>query len=92
MAGVRLNLGCPLAEEAHAQDFRVHMHVGHEPGFVCAARDALTLPPANQLGMFLHEFGHLIGGPSQHDADTAILERLGVPILYDDRMMQYVEL
>lgn len=89
---LKLWIGCPEVEAAHRRDFRSHMHVGHRDNHVCVARDAATLPPANLAGLFLHEIGHLIGGPSQFDADIAIFEGFGIPILYDDRMIQYVEI
>jgi hypothetical protein len=84
-------VGCPICEKAHREAYRNFMHVGHHPATVCSSAAAKGLGKANLLGLFLHEFGHVIGGPSQWEADQAILWTLGIPIRYDRRGIQFVE-
>ena len=86
-----LNFGCPDCEAAHRRHKRQFMHVGHVPGMVCCAAASARLPARNLMGMFLHEFGHVVGGPEQWDADLAIFNRFGIPIGYDEKKLQYVE-
>jgi bacillopeptidase F (M6 metalloprotease family) len=68
------------------------MHVGHYPGVVCCAAATKRLPLENIWGLFLHEFGHVIGGPTEFDADWAIWSKFGIPILYDNGDVQYVQM
>lgn len=51
---------CPQADREHAESERQHCHVGHLPGKVCYASAADDLPLGHQLGLVLHEFGHLV--------------------------------
>jgi len=88
---VGLYIGCPMAEEQHRADPRGYMHTHCRPETICSSWAAGELSMANLLGLFLHEFGHLIGGNEQADADIAILESFGLPILYDRRGVQYIE-
>jgi hypothetical protein len=85
-----LGLGCPVAEKEHRQADRQYMHVGCQPGVVCCARAAGSLSRSNLLGLFLHEFGHVLGGPQQWQADVAAYEIFGVPIRYDRRGVQFM--
>jgi hypothetical protein len=89
--GYGLLLGCPTTERDHAVQSRRYMHVGHQPGCVCASRSVERLPRKNLVGLFLHEFGHIIGGPEQWDADMGIFRALGISILYDRRGVEFVE-
>jgi hypothetical protein len=57
------------------------------------AWDAETLPARNLWGIYLHEFGHLLAGPgaTEGEANLAVQHALGIPIIYDEKMLQYVE-
>jgi len=90
--GFRLYYGCPECDELHARRSRAYMHVLHYPSVVCTAKAASRLPLENLWGLFLHEFGHIIGGPTQRDADWAIWTNFGIPILYGDDDIQFVRL
>ncbi len=50
---------CAQADREHEESERQHCHVGHLPGKVCYASAADGLPLEHQLGLVLHEFGHL---------------------------------
>ena len=90
---VKLFIGCKELKYDKRYDkegYRLYMHVGHLRNKICVHPSAESLPKRNLLGLFLHEFGHIIGGPSQYDADTAILKYFGIPIFYDHKEIQYI--
>lgn len=88
----KLFIGCPslMRDKAYSQEKRLYMHVGHKRNTICVMAEAGLLPRRNLLGLFLHEFGHIIGGPSQYEADMAILTHFGIPIFYDKKEIQYI--
>jgi len=92
VAGYSLLIGCPMAEKEHRRASRQYMHVNHYEGAVCCARAAERLRRNSLLGLFLHEFGHVLGGPKQWQADTAAFELFGFPIRYDARGVQFVRM
>jgi hypothetical protein len=85
-------VGCPLVEQANRKASRSLMHVLHKPGIICVARAALKQDRRHLLGLWLHEFGHVVGGPAQYDADSANWENFRIPIQYDENMIEFVEL
>ena len=89
----KLCIGCKELKNDKRYDkegYRLYMHVGHFTNKICVVTQAAKLPKRNLIGLFLHEFGHLIGGATQYDADTAILNNFGIPILYDHKEIQYI--
>jgi len=68
------------------------MHVQHFDGVVCTAKAAKNLSTETLWGLFLHEFGHIIGGPTEFDADWSIWQNFGIPIMYGDDDVQFVEM
>lgn len=71
------------------EGYRLYMHVGHLRNKICVVAEAEKLPRRNLIGLFLHEFGHMIGGITQYDADMAILVNFGIQIFYD-KEIQYI--
>jgi len=67
------------------------MHVNHYKDCICVHPDAEKLPTRYLWGLFLHEFGHLLAGPGEGEANMAILQAFGIRILYDEEMLQFVE-
>jgi hypothetical protein len=85
----RLFIDCELLRNHRADgDLRAYFHVGHKSKWtVCCAHEAGFLPDSYLYGLILHEFGHPMawdfwGRSRQEDADRAIMETTGVPILY----------
>lgn len=71
---------------------RAFMHVEHLKRTVCMVRQAACLSDAHLVGLFLHEFGHLAGGPSEPEADAWVQRKLGIMILYKGPMdLQWVD-
>ena len=62
---------CAVANREHRKSWRQFMHVGHKPGIICCADDAYNLPRANQIGLLVHELGHLLLMPAEHDEPAA---------------------
>jgi len=78
---------CLDADGEHRKSSRQYMHVLHMPGVICCARAVADLPKKNALGLFAHEFGHLLldaQGKRQTEpgADRAWLDMTGVAITY----------
>jgi hypothetical protein len=110
LADVRLFVGCPHCLEKHShrqwknedrsgRSWRAFMHTNHFPKTVCVHPHAETeLLMQNLIGMFFHEFGHLIadlvGVPStQKNADGVILRYFGIKIGYEGKgRVQFVDL
>lgn len=94
-ADFRLNVGCPEAERIRVEDAdggRVYMHTCHHDDTVCASVEACNLPDCNLYGLFLHEFGHHIGGEEQWQADYSVYENFGIKLYYDKRAVEYISL
>lgn len=77
---------CPLADREHEQSRRQYAHVFHRQGVVCVADAFADLPHEHQLGIALHEVGHLIAGrhASERAATRAIEDASGIPVDYVD--------
>jgi hypothetical protein len=87
-----LLLGCADANAAHRRKHRQYMHVQHYPGVVCVAGAASRLGKKSLLGLFMHEFGHLLGGATQWQADLTAFQCFGYPIRYDPKDVQFIKL
>lgn len=78
---------CTLIEADHEESERVFCHVFHEDGFICIAEDFEDLSDEYQLGILLHEFGHLAtGSGEERDADAWVREVLGIPLEYKETL------
>ncbi len=80
---------CPRAEREHRRSRRQYAHVFHAPPpIVCAARAFWALPARHQVGVLVHELGHLALGPGhpggERAADAEARRRFGVRIRYRD--------
>jgi len=90
---------CPQCDHAHQESPRQYAHTAHFPGTICWAHAIIDLPVEHQIGICLHEYGHVIAGDrdqsefdDEADADQAVLEELGVEIKYlGDRELQWVD-
>lgn len=87
---VRLLMDCRLIRKNRDQegDPRAYFHVSHVSKWtICGAHEAGWLNDNHLYGLVLHEFGHPLawrfyGRSKQEDADRAIFDTTGVPILY----------
>lgn len=62
---------------------RAFMHVGHHPSVVCAWLPAVrTLSISHQIGLYLHEFGHLGSNAGDDQADAWVKRKFGIAICY----------
>jgi len=83
---------CMQCDEARAVSSRQYAHTNHEgmPNTICWAHAAISLPVEQQIGIALHEYGHLLadeaGCDSELDieaaADEAVLRLFGLEIKY----------
>lgn len=51
---------CPMCDKDHVESDRQYCHVGHRPHTVCFAGAISKLPLSYQLGLAVHELGHMI--------------------------------
>lgn len=97
---------CRAADAEHAKKWRQFMHTLCRPMAVCVAAAAereMTLPEL--LGMFAHEFGHIVGEKErypehsrnpktpqrvQDEANWIAKNILGIPIKYNRRTLQEI--
>ena len=72
---------------------RQYAHVFHKDNVICFAKAGEFLSVANQQGILVHEFGHLMAGPDSDDADADLtaLHMLEIEIRYDDRNLEFVD-
>lgn len=75
---------CRLADQEHSRSRRSYAHVGHRRGRICVAGAFYSLPMGHQLGLILHELGHMAfkGRHTEAQADRAAVRRFGIPIRY----------
>lgn len=88
-------LHCPevLSTAPKGQRERSYAHVGHWPDVICIDLPRFEkLPIEHQVGIFLHEFGH-IGAPfaGEEGADRWVFEELGIALTYrGKKILQWV--
>lgn len=75
---------CPDAAKEHQNSRRQYAHVFHRQGVICVTKAFWTLPDQYQLGLLLHESGHLLVGPrgGEEAANRAAKRRSGITIWY----------
>lgn len=74
---------CKDIEQAHQESSRVYAHVFHILERICIAKDFERLDEPFQLGILLHEFGHIaMASDLEDDADKWVREKLGIPLEY----------
>ena len=74
---------CRLAQKHHAESCRQFAHVFHKRDTVCVTPEFYDLPIPYQLGILLHELGHIGYGPTKHseeDADRMAFYLSGVKV------------
>lgn len=72
---------CPLAKKHHQESARQFAHVFHRAKTICVTPEFYDLPQTYQLGILLHEFGHIALEGQKHsekDADNVISVMAGV--------------
>lgn len=99
LGATRVFVGCPhtLKKHSHHQrkdtdrsgrNWRAFMHTNHFPKTICVHPHAETeLETAHLVGMFFHEFGHLICDivkcpNTQKNADRVVKKYFGIEIKY----------
>jgi len=77
---------CPLADREHAASLRQYAHVFHRTNVICIASAFAGLPETHQLGIALHEVGHVLAGEraSERAATRAVERESGIRIEYLD--------
>jgi len=90
---------CDECDAAHDQEPRQLSHTYHRPKTICWARAITDQAVEHQIGICLHEYGHLLAGDcgsvvdDEAGADLAVLDRMGVEIRYvGPHELQTVEL
>lgn len=74
---------CPLAKKHHKESSRQFAHVLHKRNTICVTPEFYDLPKHYQVGILMHEFGHLILKEKKHSesqADSIIWEHYGIGI------------
>ena len=61
---------CWQADQEHRDSLRQYAHVFHHPSIICVAGAFFNLPETHQLGVLLHEVGHLLNGPNCDELDA----------------------
>jgi hypothetical protein len=87
LSRVRLNIGCQEIHRYRAthpgkRGDRAFMHTEHKEAAVCSAVDAGRLPENYQVGLILHEFGHIATHGGEQAADEWVLHSFGIMIHY----------
>lgn len=86
-------LHCHLADKDHSQESRIYMHTNHFKDTVCYAQAAAELPFENLVGVFAHEFGHILSGlDDEASVDIWVLDNVGLDIGYDEDEVECVDL
>lgn len=66
---------CHQADFEHAQSIRQYAHTFHRPGnVICVAKAFWDLPYHHQLGLYIHEVGHLL---APNEKDELMVDRIG---------------
>lgn len=81
-ASVNLIIGCPIAEKDHKDSPRQYAHALHLDNVICVTHKMEELPTKNLVGIFFHEFGHILGGNEENEADMLIMENFNIVIKY----------
>jgi hypothetical protein len=92
---VDLWIGCPLAIVDHAKESRVYAHTGHQYGTICICENLNFLSLPYQYGIMAHEMGHILAevhwnDDTEHGADMASKQFLGLSIQYGEKNIQYL--
>ncbi len=105
LKNMELHIGCDLAENDHAEEWRHLAHVGHLKNKICTVWDFLKIPSKYQEAIIWHEYGHVIDGkavlnnPPKHiskyvekKANNLIQKHFGLNIMYDKNYhyLQYI--
>lgn len=82
---------CKLAERDHAEDPRVFAHVFcRRAGTICLCKDFDLLPLGHQIGIIIHEIGHLMSKGGEAEADLWVQDNLDVDIEFKN-LIQWVD-
>lgn len=80
---MRIDTRCRLVEKDHAESPRVFAHVFHRRDrAICVCREFEGLPLGHQVGILLHEIGHLMSNGGEAEADLWVDDNLGIDIDY----------
>ena len=62
---------CPLARLHHGQSIRSYAHVFHRRNTICVTPHFYDLPQGFQVGILLHELGHIALANIRHSEEQA---------------------
>lgn len=90
---------CSLADKDHRCRKRQYAHTWHYgSNIICVAKAFYRLPLSHQMGLLVHEIGHLLLGSEEHEeyeADLAAMEKFGITVRYKDSrygdFLQYLD-
>jgi hypothetical protein len=82
---IKLFFGCPDTEYDHKCSSRQYAHALHLKNIICVCQAFEKLPTKNKFGIFLHEFGHILGSPDEDKADDFIEKHFKIYIAYTGR-------
>ena len=81
---------CGLVDKDHRDDARVFCHVFHKDhGIICFSKAYKRLPIAHQIGIMLHEIGHVMaqeehGHGGEAEADLWVQEHCDIDLAFKD--------
>lgn len=82
---------CRIVEKDHEDDPRVFAHVFHRKGHhICVCREFIDLPLGHQIGILLHEIGHLMSDSGEAEADLWVQDFLDIDIEFKNTL-QWVD-
>ena len=83
---IRVTQACPLVERDHSADSRVYAHVFHREWVICFCKAYSELSLPHQVGVMLHEIGHVMSNGGEAEADLWVDEQMGIDINFKDTL------
>lgn len=78
---------CREVDTDHKRSCRQYAHTYHYKNTICVAKEFFDLPIKNQIGLVVHEIGHILVGKANHPermADRLANKFFGIKVRYSD--------